>query len=302
MRSKVTKLFDYTTIPIPAAMLHGCVEDSEIEASIQTLSQNHAVEVDAESVQLGDSVACRGESDAPRWNRLLLFYPGRGLCEQTLENACLGACVGEQRSAETEEGAVTLTVQRIVRRIAAPIDDALIRSEQIEGVETLEAYRAYYRSIHEPERRAQAVSQAVQMLAAKTVEGSSCDIDEEEAAAWANDQAQRQFDAMLAAGIDPSIMLSTSDFLSHEEALAQLRREFREGFPRYLVNLALVQAAGLDAEKVFRETMDKLAQDAGMSAEAMLEAAGECRARDIALDKKASELLTGYVETLAKEE
>ena len=99
MRSKVTKPYDYKLIPVPREMRLWRITDQELEEHLETLSHNHAYEADVDMVELGDSVACRGESAAARWNRpVLLFYPGRGICDEALENACVGAKLGERRT------------------------------------------------------------------------------------------------------------------------------------------------------------------------------------------------------------
>ena len=117
MRSKVTKPYDYKLIPVPREMRLWRITDQELEEHLETLSHNHAYEADVDMVELGDSVACRGESAAARWNRpVLLFYPGRGICDEALENACVGAKLGERRTVTVEGDEITLTVTRIVRR------------------------------------------------------------------------------------------------------------------------------------------------------------------------------------------
>ena len=140
MRSKVTKPYDYKLIPVPREMRLWRITDQELEEHLETLSHNHAYEADVDMVELGDSVACRGESAAARWNRpVLLFYPGRGICDEALENACVGAKLGERRTVTVEGDEITLTVTRIVRRSQMSVGDELIRAENIPGVETLEA-------------------------------------------------------------------------------------------------------------------------------------------------------------------
>ena len=69
MRSKVTKPYDYKLIPVPREMRLWRITDQELEEHLETLSHNHAYEADVDMVELGDSVACRGESAAARWNR-----------------------------------------------------------------------------------------------------------------------------------------------------------------------------------------------------------------------------------------
>lgn len=303
MKSAVTQLYDYKSIQIPEEMLSGRIEDAEIEAQLEVLARDHAKETEADVVQTGDSVACRGDSVCPRWNReRLLFYPGRGLCEEKLENACVGAKTGDMRQVETEDGAVQLTVLQIIRRIAPPVDNLLVQGEAIPGVETVQDYYGYYRSIHEPERRAQAARQAVQMLIKESVEKSEYRIDEEEADEWAGDQANRRFQAMVAAGIDPCIPLQGTDFLTEEQAKEQMHREFREQYPKYLFGTAVLQKEGIDLQAVYEEELAKLAAGSNMSVGTLLEQAGPYRCKDLIYEMKLTEVMAAHVEQMMKED
>ncbi len=77
MKSTITKLYDYKQAVIPAERLRWRVPDKEIAAQLETLSRNHAYEMEPETVQTGDRVACRSGSAAARWNReTLLLFPG----------------------------------------------------------------------------------------------------------------------------------------------------------------------------------------------------------------------------------
>ena len=299
MQSKVTQLADYKAIAIPAELLGGSVSPEEISNQLEALSHANAREEDVDAVQAGDSVACRSESTVERWNRpVLLLYPGRGLCTPELENSCVGARTGDIRTVIVEGAELKLTVTRIVRRTPAPVDDILVQAEHIPGVETVEDYRRWYHDTTLAERKGQAARRAVDFLSREISAQSVYEIDEAERDAWAIDQADRQYDAMVAAGIDPTIPTEGTDFLTEEQAREQLRDEYRGMFPTHLANLALLEGAGLNPEAVCQEGIAKLAADSGMTLEALLEQAGENRANDVAISQRALELLADYVKTL----
>ena len=91
MKSTITQLYDYRQSVIPQDLRRWHASEEEIQAQLEVLSRNHAFERDAEEVRTGDSVACKGESGAERWNReTLLVYPGRGLMPALEEAVRLG--------------------------------------------------------------------------------------------------------------------------------------------------------------------------------------------------------------------
>lgn len=105
MRSKVTKLYDYTRVEIPEELRRWRMTEEALEAHLTALGRSHALEKDAEEVRAGDSVVCRGESAVGRWNKpVLLFYPGSGLCEKVIEDALVGLKPGESRTIAASEG------------------------------------------------------------------------------------------------------------------------------------------------------------------------------------------------------
>ena len=298
MKSKATQLADYRAIQIPDELLRGTVSEEEIDRQVETLTRSHAQEMDVDTVRDGDSVACRSESASENWSRpLLLVYPGQGMC-QALEDACLGAALGEIRTASIDGAELKLTVTRIVRRSPAPADDALARAENIPGVETLTDYRRWYRETTMAERKRQAARQSVSYLSEQIVSQSAYDVDEAEQNEWAADQANRQYDAMVAAGIDPTIPVEGTEFLTEEQARAQMAEEMEAGFAVYLANIALLEQNGIDPEQVYRESVGRLAAEAKMTVETLLERVGENRTRDVAYLQKAAELLTAHVEKL----
>lgn len=296
MKSQVIQLCDYKTIQIPEEYLSGKIPEEQIDRQLETLSANYAVDTDADVAQTGDSIACRGESDIPKWNRsLLLFYPGRGLCEPELEDACLGAAVNETRTVSLPEGSVTLTVLCIVRRVRRPIDDALVRLEGIEGVTTVEEYRRWYRETTERELRTQAAGRAVSYLIQEMVKRSRYDINEAERDEWCWDEANRQYDAMTAAGIDLTIPTEGTEFLTEEQARHQIYEEYAAGFPNYLAGVGLLEREGLNVDEVFQAELGRLAEDTKMTVEDMTTQAGKPRLYETIVGRRVQELIGAYV-------
>ena len=272
MKSKVIQLCDYKTIQIPDHYLSGRIPEEQIDRQLETLSANYAAEQEADTVKSGDSVACRSQSSMERWNRpLLLLYPGRGLCEPELENSCLDAKVGEQRTVELPEGEIILTVRRIVRRVNRPVDDELIKSEGIPGVETVEAYRRWYCDKTEKELKAEAVRRSSDYLIQEMISKSRYSIDEAERDEWCRDEANRQYDAMTAAGIDMTIPEEGTDFLTEEQARRKIYEEYVAGFSGYLAGAALLEQEGFHLETLFQSELTRFAKETNMTEEEMKE-------------------------------
>lgn len=257
MKSKVTRLYDHTRAQVPDELRLWRVSEAEIDDTLSALSRTHAREMDVEQVQAGDSVVCAGESAAGRWNKpVLLLYPGSGLCEKVLEDAAVGMKTGESKTVAAGEGDVTLTVKRIVRREALPIDDALVKLEQVEGVETVEDYRRWYREKTEKWNRDHDMGHLARHLMEEIVKNSEYEIDEAEELAWAEKNAEGMRKADEMNGIDPTIPEEGTDFLTEEQVkqkyIDRVKPFFRAGLAYAAAAAAL---SGRDEETLFREEL-----------------------------------------------
>lgn len=257
MKSKVTKLYDYTQAQVPNELRRWRLQEEEIEEKLAALSRGHARETDVEQVQAGDSVVCAGESAVERWNKpVLLFYPGSGLCEKVLEDSTVGMKTGESKTVAAGEGDVTLTVKRIVRREALPIDDALVKLEAIEGVETVEDYRRWYQEKTEKYNRDHNMAYLARHLLDTVVEKTEYEIDKAEELAWAEKNAEQLRRAEEANGIDPTVPEEGTDFLTEEQVkqkyIDRIKPFFRAGLTHAAVAVAL---SGKDEETVIQEEL-----------------------------------------------
>ncbi|GEM_PF-6013029 len=300
MKSYVTKPFDYTLIPVDPALTLWRVSDKELNEHLETLSHNHSYEAAALTVQMGDNVACRGESTSPRWNRpVLLFYPGRGLCAKVLEDACIGARVGEQRTVITEDGEITLTVLKIVRRSYMPVGDALVREEHIPGVETLTAYRKWYRESNEPTRRLYASYRCALQLIHGFAAKSEFSLDQEEKDAWLHARVDSIYKAMVDAGMDPTIPKEGFDFLTEEQVKQNMYREYEGMFTEHVAKVYLAETmTGRSLSELVASRLSALAAEAHMTVEQLKGQAPEAVieekvAGDVAMEELAK---TAYVQ------
>lgn len=299
MKSTVTTIFDYQSFPIPEELRRWRIPDAEIQARLETLSHNHSVETEPDTVEALDGVACKGESTVSRWNRPnLQFYPGRKLCSETMENALIGAKLGETRTVSTEEGDITLTVNRIVRRRHMPVGDELVQEEHIPGVSTLEDFARWYRETHEPEQRYNAKMRMAYALLHQITDRSQYAIDEEEKRAHVTERVNLIYEAYLKAGIDPTIPEEGTDFLTEEQAKEKMYRQFASTFPMAVASEYLVRTLdGVEDVDAFCQAgLEKLAADNHLTVEELLQGNGIYVCREQLLQNRALELLADYAE------
>lgn len=296
MKSSVTHLYDYTTASIPEHLRLWRVKDEELDDRLLHLTLLHAREKEVETVQDKDSVVCRGESTAARWNRpVLLFYPGYGLCEQALENALVGMRVGENKTIATVDGDVTVTIQRILRgREPFPVCDDLVKLEKIEGVETLSDYRRWFREKTESQRRNERSIPIGQYFMKEVTEKSEVFINESEEAQWTWDWVDHICSNLAARGTDWKAGFGIDPSASDEEARQQLFASYREGFRNWVLFQALIERAGMDLNTVRREGMKEIMEYTKQTEDEILECSGNSAVDMSILMKQVKRLFLDY--------
>lgn len=251
MRSTVTKLYDYRSEPVPEALTRWHIPDGEIRERLAVLSRAHARETAADTVEKGDGVRCV-RTDGTGGS--VLLFPGRGLPGAAgAEQAVLGKRIGERFETAIGERALALEVAEIRRRCPAEINDDLIRLEKIEQVETLEDYARWYREENEPARKQQAAANIAIHWQQLLAERSSFAIDEAEQTVWAERNARRMYDSMLAAGKDPHIPDEGVTFLTAQQAIAKLADQYMPNYKYSLVIRALARQRGICLDSDYLE-------------------------------------------------
>lgn len=299
MKSTIIELYDYKQIVPPSDMLVWRVSDEEIAQKLELLGRNHAYESEADEVMNGDSVSCRGESSSKRWNReVLLFYPGRGLCAPELENACIGAKLGETRTVRADGSEVWLTVQRIIRRSNMPICDELIKMEHIPGVDTVEKYKRWYRETTESTNKQKAAHRAASYLLDEITANSRFILDPDEKDMWLRDRVDAIYNAMVEAGMDPKIPDEGFDFLTEEQAKEKLYRQFDLLFTRYVACAYLAEMmTGRSFDDICAERLNGLAAENHTTCEELTQQTG----RSLVYEKIAYEYVLNKLSQYAKD-
>lgn len=191
MDIKVKKLYDVSQVVVPEEMTKWKVTDTQVEEQLEVLRRLTAVETEAETVEKGDCVCCSCSAGALK-GRTVLIYPGMNLPgAEAAEEAVLSAKPGSEFTVELN-GEAVLKVEKIVHRVPAEISDDLAKAQGIEGVETLDDYRAWYRKTTGETQRAQVLQQIKNYILDEVAKYSEFEYDEAEVNGWIEEQMQMQ--------------------------------------------------------------------------------------------------------------
>lgn len=297
MKSKVTYLYDMRQASVPKELRKWRVSEAEVQAQLARVAAAHPVETNPSTVELGDSVLCRTTGKEAKWNREAIpFYPGRNMMPE-IETALVGMQIGET----SEVGDKEITVLEITRRQPAPLTDTLIAVEGIEGVSTLAQYKDWWKHNAEQERRNRALSSIVYRLQAEVVSHSQILCDEIEMDKMSHELAQKQYTAMVNAGIDPTVPDEGVDFLTEEEALEKMAQENRMRLMGCIVNEHYATVLYPMSKAEYEVALKEMEMSMGKTREELLEYAGETLINDFIYNKVFYAHASAYAETLLED-
>ena len=181
MNGSVSRLCDIDSIVIPEDMLDVKVDEARIEEEIKALSLRYANESQVDKVQKGDVVYCEADKASFPDGRTIILYTGMNVpgAEKASE-AAVGMNSGESFEAELAGKNVQLTVNKIVRRTPAEVTDELVAGIGIEGVETIDDYRAYLIKKAEDDQKMENSKMLIMYYIDQMVNGSEYDYNETE--------------------------------------------------------------------------------------------------------------------------
>lgn len=122
--------------------------------------------------------------------------------------------------------------------------DALVQAEKIEGVETLEQFKAWYVQTNEPKKRLEAAQNIARMMWAEIREHTELVIDEEEKDAWCKLRGKAMYEMMERNGYDPHLPEDGLELLSDEEAMAQVVAHQFDMFDEFVLTRAVCEHYG----------------------------------------------------------
>ena len=244
MKTKVTKLFDVNCIPMPEDIPDWHVDEAAVDGLLNALAIQHSAETEVQEVQMGDTVFCASEGALA--DRTVLIYPGRNMPgAEAAEKAVLGCVLRGTVKAELCGAPAVLTVKRIIRRAPARLDDALIRGEHIDGVDTVEGYRVYIKDKSEEQNRSLSAKRLSAALREALIARSEYNVDEAEQEAWTEAAAQQMLKMYEEEGIDPHIPEDGTDFLTDEEVMEAFKNQLRPQFLALAMSRAFCEAHGV---------------------------------------------------------
>lgn len=288
MEARVIKLYDASHVVPPAELTRWKVEDGQIDARLELLSHLCAGETEVDVAAKGDCVICTARSGAPD-DRKILLYPGHSLPGAAqAERACVGLKAGALFSSGINGVEMELTVDRILRRIPAAIDDALVREQGIEGVSTVEEYRLWFSKTAGEKNRERALKQVKNFLLDTIAANSVFELDEEEFEREAERQAEEAYARQSA--------VAGSDLGDRESYLRSVKEACILGAKRSLAEQALCEAHGFTYKpEMFMDELKAMAQSMP-DMEPMLADYADMYTRNAYADK-AQELLDEQAQT-----
>lgn len=144
MKSRALQVRDYHSVDIKPLLGPFAPDEEALEKELQRLANPYIRWEEGTVLSDGDQAVCRLESECPRFRKeKVRFVAGSGMFHRELEACSIGMSVGETKTLELPEGKVALTLTAVMNRIAPGADDRMVEKLGLEGIRTVEAYRAY---------------------------------------------------------------------------------------------------------------------------------------------------------------
>ena len=185
MNGVVNKLYDIDSIVIPEEMLQVNVDEQKVEDAVHALAMRYAKESPADEAAKGDLVYCHPNKDSYPDGRTVLIYTGMNIpgAEQA-EEAVIGKKVDDTVLTVLADKTVGLTIKKILRRTPVEVTDALVADMGIEGVATVEDYKAYLRKKQAEDVKMEQSKNIIRYVMDEMVENSTYTYDEAEMEAY----------------------------------------------------------------------------------------------------------------------
>lgn len=236
----VSKLYDIDCVVIPEELLDIHVDDQKVEQGLKQLAMRFAAEQPAETVEKGDVVYGQPDAGSYADGRKILIFTGVEMPgAEKAAQAVLGLRAGDTVQTEIYEKPVTLTVQKIIRRIPAPIDDQLAVRLGAEGVATVEDCRKYLREKAMADIRLENSKEIAHLYVDALHKNSVYEYDEAEAEAYIDSV----YDEIAAEYASYGIELTEKEL--RQEILEQKKQEW--------MMQAFCQAHGLEVDRAEAE-------------------------------------------------
>jgi len=124
MESRLREPADLRSCPIPA--FEARPDEAQADERLLSLVRQRASTVEHDTVAEGDIVRVRLDGLSPRFRQTVSIVIGRGLFDEGLETALIGAPVGESSVIRHPDGTVTADVRQALGRVVPVPTDELV--------------------------------------------------------------------------------------------------------------------------------------------------------------------------------
>lgn len=139
----IKELYDFRQVGVPEKLLELKVSQTDIDQAASRAAERFlTIEPVTDGIRAGDIVALElPDGDAPEAPRRMQVNVGLGFSGEALENALLGKAAGAEIALgdETAPGRIV----SVKRRMIPELSDELVLRLKLDGVSTVEEYRAY---------------------------------------------------------------------------------------------------------------------------------------------------------------
>ena len=144
MQSKVLSMFPFEQVDISAFRRRPEIDEARLQKELDRAVYPYITWAEGDVADLGDVVSCRKESADARFRRdQAKITVGAGLLDKAEEQKLAGARVGTARTLTCRGSKVTVTVLAVRKRKVPPLEDRMVAALGIDGVQTVDQYRAY---------------------------------------------------------------------------------------------------------------------------------------------------------------
>ena len=146
MRSYVLSAKDPKQVDLSASLAVVLVDAEQVEAELRRIALPYVRWESVAEAAAGDLAVCRMRSELPRFERpKLKLMLGSGMFRREIEEAAVGMKPGEEKTVTLPEGPVQLTLLEVSRQTVPEPDDGMVRALGLDGIGTVEEYRAHLR-------------------------------------------------------------------------------------------------------------------------------------------------------------
>lgn len=245
MNATVTKLCPPESIPLPDELLALSVDEQQLDADVARLALRYAAESEADTAGAGDIVRCRADSASYPDGRTVLLYPGTGIPgAEDAEALAIGKHPGDTLRVTLCGKAAALTVEKIIHRTPVEVNDALIASLGLDGISTVDDYRAMLRETALANEKMEQSKRLAQYVVEQLLEKSQFDYDE----------------TALAERIEADLPIAKAEYAEYGMELSDeaLREELFERQRQTWLAKAFCEARGITIDS--RQIEDEAAQ------------------------------------------